>query len=105
PPALLRRRSGAACFPSTTLFRSDLLDRDDIEVWSPARQRLEIERVREQTRGRYTRKDLQVPEGPADKQACRSHKDQQKPCLQVLDRKSTRLNSSHVKSSYAVFCL
>src|SRR5436309_5049170 len=25
--------------------------------------------------------------------------------LPVLDRKSTRLNSSHVKSSYAVFCL
>src|SRR5690606_40622182 len=25
--------------------------------------------------------------------------------LQVSDRKSTRLNSSHVKSSYAVFCL
>src|SRR5690606_39701946 len=23
----------------------------------------------------------------------------------ILDRKSTRLNSSHVKSSYAVFCL
>src|SRR5690606_40505265 len=25
--------------------------------------------------------------------------------FQVLDRKSTRLNSSHVKISYAVFCL
>src|SRR5690606_40458105 len=25
--------------------------------------------------------------------------------VQVLDRKSTRLNSSHVKISYAVFCL
>src|SRR5690606_39778193 len=25
--------------------------------------------------------------------------------LKVLDRKSTRLNSSHVKTSYAVFCL
>src|SRR5690606_41271088 len=25
--------------------------------------------------------------------------------VNVLDRKSTRLNSSHVKSSYAVFCL
>src|SRR5690606_39401123 len=25
--------------------------------------------------------------------------------LQVVDRKSTRLNSSHVKISYAVFCL
>src|SRR5437870_9552240 len=26
-------------------------------------------------------------------------------CLDVLDRKSTRLNSSHVAISYAVFCL
>src|SRR5690606_40753890 len=26
-------------------------------------------------------------------------------CFNKLDRKSTRLNSSHVKSSYAVFCL
>src|SRR5699024_12881310 len=27
------------------------------------------------------------------------------PSWRVLDRKSTRLNSSHVSSSYAVFCL
>src|SRR5690606_31494944 len=27
------------------------------------------------------------------------------PCFQLEDRKSTRLNSSHVKISYAVFCL
>src|SRR3989442_10563358 len=26
-------------------------------------------------------------------------------CVQVTDRKSTRLNSSHVRISYAVFCL
>src|SRR5690554_7823101 len=26
-------------------------------------------------------------------------------CTNVLDRKSTRLNSSHVRTSYAVFCL
>src|SRR5436309_9313947 len=26
-------------------------------------------------------------------------------CVTMLDRKSTRLNSSHVKISYAVFCL
>src|SRR5207302_9932017 len=26
-------------------------------------------------------------------------------CLPIRDRKSTRLNSSHVKISYAVFCL
>src|SRR5690606_40515541 len=29
----------------------------------------------------------------------------EEPSLGVLDRKSTRLNSSHVKISYAVFCL
>src|SRR5690606_39334922 len=28
-----------------------------------------------------------------------------RPTLSALDRKSTRLNSSHVKNSYAVFCL
>src|SRR5690606_32241267 len=28
-----------------------------------------------------------------------------KGCVSYLDRKSTRLNSSHVKISYAVFCL
>src|SRR3712207_8621563 len=27
------------------------------------------------------------------------------PCLVLLDRKSTRLNSSHANISYAVFCL
>src|SRR5690606_41356263 len=27
------------------------------------------------------------------------------PTLLLIDRKSTRLNSSHVKTSYAVFCL
>src|SRR3712207_8473570 len=27
------------------------------------------------------------------------------PCITVLDRKSTRLNSSHANISYAVFCL
>lgn len=30
----------------------DLLDRDDVEVWSPARHCLEIERIRTETRGR-----------------------------------------------------
>src|SRR5690606_41795312 len=28
-----------------------------------------------------------------------------RPCMPARDRKSTRLNSSHVKISYAVFCL
>src|SRR5438067_4490828 len=39
---------------------------------------------------------------------CMSHDDQElirKGLLQMKDRKSTRLNSSHVSISYAVFCL
>ncbi|WIM97828.1 hypothetical protein ACTOB_001382 [Actinoplanes oblitus] len=34
----------------------DLLDRDDIEVWSPAKQALEIRRAQERHRGRRTRR-------------------------------------------------
>src|SRR5690606_40626717 len=34
--------------------------------------------------------------------ACQEHRGGRLP---IRDRKSTRLNSSHVKSSYAVFCL
>ncbi|MCY1141356.1 hypothetical protein OWR29_25440 [Actinoplanes sp. Pm04-4] len=50
---------------------ADLLDRDDLTVWSPARHTLEVEKVREATRGRYKKApqtpdpgDLQVPDAP-----------------------------------------
>src|SRR5690606_42033312 len=33
------------------------------------------------------------------------HRAGRRPIIAVVDRKSTRLNSSHVKISYAVFCL
>lgn len=70
---------------------NDLLDREGLEVWSPARHRLEIERVREQTRGRYKRKDAQeadpdavrVPEVPADEESCGSQEYPQVDPVQV----------------------
>lgn len=70
---------------------NDLLDRPGLEVWSPARQRLEIERVREQTRGRYTPRGpqgpnptgVQVPAVPADADTCGSREDQQAEGVQV----------------------
>src|SRR5690606_39795819 len=44
--------------------------------------------------------------GPAAiRQACYLGHDGSRPHLALRDRKSTRLNSSHVKISYAVFCL
>src|SRR5699024_12658269 len=79
-------------FPYTTLFRSHRTafprrHRSPISVGPDARLRP----VHPQTRGAGIR-----PRGPPRK--IRK--------LQIsLDRKSTRLNSSHVSISYAVFCL
>src|SRR5690606_40735675 len=53
-------------------------------------------RRRERARVRYRRFDLD----PIARLACRPHN-----ADGMTDRKSTRLNSSHVKISYAVFCL
>src|SRR5207302_9455314 len=67
-------------FPYTTLFRSRLKTTEG--VFSKVTDSLELYRV----------KDLETRQ-PFWLRMC------------GLDRKSTRLNSSHVKISYAVFCL
>src|SRR5438874_13694772 len=46
----------------------------------------------------------QAGAGAAGPRAASAQRDHHLPRL-VTDRKSTRLNSSHVESSYAVFCL
>src|SRR5690554_7254034 len=90
---MLRRPPRSTLFPYTTLFRSrtvegelhlavaGLLGLDDVTVvgrveWAVLLQHVE----REDDILRHDR-------------------------LAVIDRKSTRLNSSHVRISYAVFCL
>src|SRR5690606_40096651 len=99
----LRRPPRCTLFPYTTLFRSlaDLIEdprsltaaylRGDREIPLPEERRpIDPERslVVKGARGHNLRKlDVRFPLGT------------------FLDRKSTRLNSSHVKSSYAVFCL
>src|SRR5690606_42103424 len=91
----LRRPPIATLFPYTTLFRSDGGgDRlvDDVDL---ARLRAE---------GAF----LHRP--PLDLRDLRRHADDDpradpRAARLRLDRKSTRLNSSHVKTSYAVFCL
>src|SRR5207249_9960788 len=90
---MLRRPPSSTLFPYTTLFRSR---------WRAARDRIDREQ-RQKERGVWmirstdggvtwsARYDCLVnsPHGP----------------IQLSDRKSTRLNSSHVSISYAVFCL
>src|SRR5256885_8248839 len=73
---MIRRPPRSTLFPYTTLFRSTVAGGEE-----PARH-----------------KNRQVELRP----------DGQVPCVDVagaLDRKSTRLNSSHLVISYAVFCL
>src|SRR5207302_5537747 len=77
-------------FPYTTLFRS-------IVFGGPS---LHLAHLRHPSgldfRGPVRRGDLHaLLDDPANKPGC----------VLITDRKSTRLNSSHVKISYAVFCL
>src|SRR5690606_41702584 len=90
----------ATLLPYTTLFRSTR-----VASWaSRARQRC--------NRAREERRDRAHPEFVGQKRIERrsdrkrvAHEHRIGPLGFEQDRKSTRLNSSHVKSSYAVFCL
>src|SRR5256885_7979127 len=74
---MIRRPPRSTLFPYTTLFRSELHEN-------------ELPRYKRQGSGRGSKHDLERSGvQPMDR----------------LDRKSTRLNSSHLVISYAVFCL
>src|SRR2546427_7400431 len=75
---MIRRPPRSTLFPYTTLFRS-------------------VQRVREQMEFPIQDRDLalQLIAPPAEGGVL----------VDMLDRKSTRLNSSHSQISYAVFCL
>src|SRR5690242_21204262 len=94
---MLRRPPRSTLFPYTTLFRSGELERPlagrrkgdvphRVEVGDPQQRHLD----RLDALGRQRRRGR-----PLD------HRQR----LVVGDRKSTRLNSSHMSISYAVFCL
>src|SRR5699024_12408419 len=86
-----------ALFPYTTLFRSSLQE----PFFLPPRliNRAEIDAGMDAGRDTFV---LNFPPGFQ-----RDLESGQQPAVQlnVEDRKSTRLNSSHVSISYAVFCL
>src|SRR3712207_8178665 len=85
---MIRRPPRSTLFPYTTLFRSD-------RVLVGQRQLLEQEGRRHQ---RSDALDAEV----AGLGRLGQHRGL---LLEALDRKSTRLNSSHANISYAVFCL
>src|SRR5207253_6675451 len=79
-------------FPYTTLFRSQVFDRR--VLGQDAVERLAI------AAALHDRRVVPRPSQVGDQEADGGHRE---PLYR--DRKSTRLNSSHVAISYAVFCL
>src|SRR3712207_6870295 len=89
---MIRRPPRSTLFPYTTLFRSSFGDdRVFIEKFIEAPRHIEI-----QVLGDQHGNILYLNE-----RECSIQRRNQK----VIDRKSTRLNSSHANISYAVFCL
>src|SRR3989442_6051758 len=89
---MIRRPPRSTLFPYTTLFRSALLK--EVEKHSAKTLEAHIRQLQKNAKFLGPIK-LVVSKGPRNLAffcSCR-------------DRKSTRLNSSHVRISYAVFCL
>src|SRR5690554_7279234 len=88
---MIRRPPRSTLFPYTTLFRSRLSTMGEMAagIAHELNQPLTAVSNYAQVAGRLLKAD------PIDRETMAS----------TLDRKSTRLNSSHVRISYAVFCL
>src|SRR2546430_4711601 len=91
---MIRRPPRSTLFPYTTLFRSTLFERDKVFLIRQAREHFwrDIIRVTDRV---VINHDWQTS-GFGDGSEMRHR---------FIDRKSTRLNSSHSQISYAVFCL
>src|SRR5690348_17493351 len=88
---MLRRTPRSTLFPYTTLFRSARRERRDQERVAARRD--------------FGRRGGEIPLTQAERLGePRAIRDRAQ-IRGVLDRKSTRLNSSHPSISYAVFCL
>src|SRR2546430_11815217 len=87
---MIRRPPRSTLFPYTTLFRSG-----GDEKFAADHLSLRSTEIRYRGRVRLDRADTALHDRPSP-----SREPQTK-----LDRKSTRLNSSHSQISYAVFCL
>src|SRR5256885_9972103 len=98
---MIRRPPRSTLFPYTTLFRSRGDWPDTLKWASDAiSQSRSVGRIKYVAAGLETRAKAFVALGRT-KEAI----DDLRSAMQLADRKSTRLNSSHLVISYAVFCL
>src|SRR5207302_11255045 len=92
-------------FPYTTLFRSPEMHSDfSRDCISDTTVALHLRCFRKGSRWRIGNRPEKVPTGTGDDgSGCGSAAAEDNAYIPAQDRKSTRLNSSHVKISYAVF--
>src|SRR2546429_5175167 len=91
---MIRRPPRSTLFPYTTLFRSEVSCECEREG------DLNLARALELKNGPLVLQKIRTPDNRVGKLLARKL-----PAAAILDRKSTRLNSSHGYISYAVFCL
>src|SRR5690606_41428749 len=84
--------------PSSTLFPYTTLFRSSNTCCSKGRRHVQLKKLQGNSTGSAA---ISMPTHPKNIPAIT----QKSSMTMLLDRKSTRLNSSHVKISYAVFCL
>src|SRR5256885_8842961 len=96
---MIRRPPRSTLFPYTTLFRSIVEKRKNLPFTDRERQ-FQLYR-----RGRYVEFNLVWDRGTLFGLQSGGRTESILMSLPPLDRKSTRLNSSHLVISYAVFCL
>src|SRR5256885_11879601 len=99
---MIRRLRRSTLFPYTTLFRSNEVQRSEghTQPQQPSEKKRPPPHPRQRSAG----------DSAADEEQCCSEaesSESEEPLGEMLerDRKSTRLNSSHLVISYAVFCL
>src|SRR5256885_3221764 len=91
---MIRRPPRSTLFPYTTLFRSSALARRSVH-----------EGTRAAIRPIPAAHFLCAPRAPSTRLPGSRSSGGSRVMVRILDRKSTRLNSSHLVISYAVFCL
>src|SRR2546426_3358436 len=92
---MIRRPPRSTLFPYTTLFRSLLEPEEPLAKAKGKGQDAHAEPL-----GGH-----EVTQLVNENHHAKDHSDNGSVCKEVRDRKSTRLNSSHLVISYAVFCL
>src|SRR5256885_7203288 len=101
---MIRRPPRSTLFPSTTLFRSGSLGMPDLGISNLDDVLTDIRRITDVC-DLPLLVDVDTGFGASAFNVARTTRSLVKFGAGAIDRKSTRLNSSHLVISYAVFCL